>query len=475
MSKTKDSRRANGSGRVYKANGVYYLQYRLDGKRKSVTLKTQDGNKISKLREAEKAAKKYLEPLQTIKEIETREEYLEQKADLRKLKAKTIITLESAIELAIEKNIGKSISQEWTERLRSYWNDFVKFIHSNYELSRLDEVEYFHAEAYIADLCKNGRLIKNKTAALSNKTINHHLSTCKSVFSRLEKDLGYTFNDNPFKDIKPLPKKEIPREIFTEEELRLIFTDPPPLMKAMFTIGICTGLREGDVATLKWSEISNWHEGKSTVQDFLHEEIIRITRKTGAKVIIPIEMELAECLAEQAAKRIPGSPYSDYVIPEAAEIYLQEARNLSKQIIQYLSSLGIVTKVKRPGYCRKQSVKDFHSLRHCFCYYAGIKGVPLPVVQSIVGHISADMTKHYQNHANREARIKGIAMMRGLVSGENSACKNSTQGMMRKRLRELIDTASDSLITQLNLTADKLLEQEKIANSSLPKLLKICN
>ncbi|MDD5598022.1 MAG: hypothetical protein PHV82_08760 [Victivallaceae bacterium] len=103
MSQTKDFRRANGSGRIYKANGVYYLQYRLDGKRKSVTLKSPDGKRISKLREAEKAARKYLEPLHSIKEIETREEYLEQKAELQKLKAKTTITLESAIELALQK------------------------------------------------------------------------------------------------------------------------------------------------------------------------------------------------------------------------------------------------------------------------------------------------------------------------------------------------------------------------------------
>ena len=41
MPRTKGTkRRANGTGRVYKSNGVYYLQYRLpNGSRKSVTLK----------------------------------------------------------------------------------------------------------------------------------------------------------------------------------------------------------------------------------------------------------------------------------------------------------------------------------------------------------------------------------------------------------------------------------------------------
>ena len=49
----------------------------------------------------------------------------------------------------------------------------------------------------------------------------------------------------------------------------------------------------------------------------------------------------------------------------------------NNRIPGYLHSLGIQTQRSIPGRTRKQSVKDFQSLRHCFCYYAGLRGVPL--------------------------------------------------------------------------------------------------
>ena len=66
----------------------------------------------------------------------------------------------------------------------------------------------------------------------------------------------------------------------------MIFANPPPLMKALFTIGLCTGLREGDVATLKWSEIGGYNGRGTAVSDFLYREINRVTRKTHTRWFI---------------------------------------------------------------------------------------------------------------------------------------------------------------------------------------------
>jgi Phage integrase family. len=227
------------------------------------------------------------------------------------------------------------------------------------------------------------------------------------VFTFLSTDLGYTIEENPFFHIKPLKLEPIDREIFTDEELSLIFKNPSPLMRALFTIGICTGLRLGDVATLRWSDI----EMDRTLGEpvFLEKEINRVTRKTKVLVHIPIGYELAEFLSKQWHE----SGQTEYVLPEAAEMYLSGSHLLNNRILSYIKSLGIEKYRIIPGRKRKQSVKDFHSLRHCFCYYAGIRGVPLPIVQSIVGHLTQAMTKHYQSHADRAARLQGIALMRG--------------------------------------------------------------
>ena len=46
-------------------------------------------------------------------------------------------------------------------------------------------------------------------------------------------------------------------------------------MRAVFTVGICTGLRLGDVATLRWSDIENDIEAKGGMPVFFGKEIHR--------------------------------------------------------------------------------------------------------------------------------------------------------------------------------------------------------
>jgi hypothetical protein len=138
----------------------------------------------------------------------------------------------------------------------------------------------------------------------------------------------------------------------------------------------------------------------------------------------------------------------------------------------YLHSLGIKTQREVPDRKRKQSVKDFHSLRHCFCYYAGMRNVPLPVVQSIVGHLTQSMTRHYQSHADKQARMEGVALMHGLTSGEvESKAEKSFDSLVRKGLIEYIQGASEMAVAKLNLIVVKLkkeeYQQQEIAASTI--------
>ena len=81
---------------------------------------------------------------------------------------------------------------------------------------------------------------------------------------------------------------------------------------------------------------------------------------------------------------------------------------VSYRVKQFLEGLGIQTTRKPEGRTRAISVKDLHSCRHTFCYYAGMAGIPLAVVQSIVGHMSPEMTKHYSAHASIEDKRRGM-------------------------------------------------------------------
>ena len=480
MQKMRQKRRAKGSGRVYKENGVFLLQYTTkDHKRKAMVLRDTAGQKITEERKAQIAAREFLERERQLKDIETRQEYLEEKAKLKKLKARIMISLDDAFELSMRKPHTRQASAQVLRVSRRYWSDFVSFLKTNYQLMTLDEVERAHAEAYIAYIRQNGRwdrtirYNKNRCpqrkrfkdyefgGTLSNTTLNRYQSVCKAVFTFLMPDLGYSVEENPFYYIKPLKLEPVEREIFTEEELQLIFQNPPPLMRGLFTIGLCCGLRLGDVATLRWNEIEDYAPNL-TNPDFYMKEINRATRKTKTMVHIPVMEELANYLSEQY--QISGP--EEYILPEAAAVYLSSQNRLNYQIHKYLHSLGIQTSRTIPGHKRKQSVKDFHSLRHCFCYYAGLRGVPLPVVQSIVGHLTSSMTRHYQAHADRKARMQGLSLMRGLTMKNQAA--NHSDELLRQNLMEYIQTASNLEILRLSVLIAK---QEDSKMAAEPKLL----
>lgn len=181
--------------------------------------------------------------------------------------------MEDAFDLHLQKPHTRIASEKILKVSRRYWTDFVAYLQDNYGLKTLDSVERNHCESYIAYIRQNGRwdrkirYIKANCPGrrafrdyefggrLSNTTLNRYHSVCKAVFSYLSTDLGYTIEENPFFHIKPLKLEPIDREIFTEDELARLFENPPPLMRGLFTIGICTGLRLGDVATLRWDEI----------------------------------------------------------------------------------------------------------------------------------------------------------------------------------------------------------------------------
>ena len=87
---------------------------------------------------------------------------------------------------------------------------------------------------------------------------------------------------------------------------------------------------------------------------------------------------------------------------------------------------------------RGARVKDLHSCRHTFCYYAGLYGIPLSIVQSIVGHMTPEMTKHYSAHASMEAKrekmkqLPEFMMLTGVVA-------TSAEEMEREELAAIVN------------------------------------
>ena len=75
---------------------------------------------------------------------------------------------------------------------------------------------------------------------------------------------------------------------------------------------------------------------------------------------------------------------------------------------------------------------------HVTCYYAGLAGIPLAVVQSIVGHMSPEMTKHYSAHASIEDKRRGMERLSFFT--QDALPEAKTDEPERIELRQRIET-----------------------------------
>ena len=350
------------------------------------------------------------------------------------------ITLDDAFDLSLKKPRKRVPAEKQISKKRGMWQDFLDFMRGEHpEITTLSDVRKTHAEEYIARIRESGKYNKaiqysrtgkkrgagqtisystSEDARLCPRSINRYQTACAEVFTLLKDDVG--LQENPFSSILKLDMKNETREAFTPEELKLIYDNLDDFTRPLFTLAVWTGLREGDICTLKWSDV-----------DLVQRLITRETRKTGTEVQIPISNQLYNLLT--ATPRTE----SEYVFPKHAEMYLVNQDGVSYRIKKFLDGLGIQTTRIPNGRTRAISVKDLHSCRHTFCYYAGLAGIPITVVQAIVGHMSPEMTKHYMAHASIEDKRRG---MERLSFFTQDALPATVEEPERAELRSLLDT-----------------------------------
>jgi hypothetical protein len=102
-----------------------------------------------------------------------------------------------------------------------------------------------------------------------------------------------------------------------------------------------------------------------------------------------------------------------YVLPQIGAWAALGAKGMGRihhRIGKIFHNAGIVTSVKVEGRKWKAPEASFHSLRHTFVSMSANAGVPLHIVQAIVGHESTAMTRHYyhENVAALQQAVEAI-------------------------------------------------------------------
>lgn len=387
------------SGYLIKRNGTYYAVWTIRGKKfmKSTGETTE--------RAARQELKKIMEPFR-----------LEDSVGILKQVASRIDESQAAIEkINAEKNPVPPLSAVWAKYLSAtnrpdsgpmtlsqyegHFEQFAKWLGKTHSsVASLRDVTEQIASEYAAYLMGRG---------LSANRFNKHVRFLELMFRVLKKPAR--LDGNPWENIQR--KRQVPhsRRELTMDELRRVCQSATGEFRILFAVGIYSGLRLGDCATLQWSEVDM---GRNTIR--------RIPNKTARRnpkpVLIPIHPVLRALLEET-----PAASRRAFVLPAIAELYRANAPELCKQLQEHFRTNGIETQGVAKEKRRRTIDVGFHSLRHTFVSLCREADAPLAVVEAIVGHSNPAMTRHY-THVSEQAAgkaIAGLPMITG--TGEQAA------------------------------------------------------
>ncbi len=245
-----------------------------------------------------------------------------------------------------------------------------------------------------------GYLLKKVSAS----TFNRHMNLLALVWRVLKKKARLT--ENPWKSIERRRFKVRSRRELTVDELGRLIGAAQGEMKLLLAIGIYSGLRLGDAASLDWGSVD-------IAKGIISLVPMKTARRSQKRVTIPIHSTLHAMLTG-----IPMEQRVGPVLPNLKARWESFNGALARDVESLFLSVDIKTNANALTASEKaameQAKKDgkelpplkratgrasadcgFHSLRHTFVSLCAAGGVPQSVVQSLVGHGSPAMTQHY--------------------------------------------------------------------------------
>ena len=393
----------------------------------------------------------------------------------------------------------RDIAKSTLDSKRTVWMAFARWMEKYHvEIGHLAEVTEEAVAEYLMQFKCNH----------SATTYNNHVCVLREVFRTLAEKAGVV--NDPWANVCLRADDSVSRRELSLDEVERLYSAASKEgkeWKLLLATGIYTGLRLGDCCRLKWEcvnlerqliqvipEKTKRHaHGKPVtipIHPSLMEELVkakeaafsrrdaeaqrevldRINRidringsVDGSSILQPkLETTTSEnsvnfvndvskpptpqnqplCLCASARDNFP----SGFVNPAIADLYLNRKWQLDAGLRRIFKAANITMSIRMDGRCRKTVIASFHSLRHTFVSLSANAGVPLPVVQSIVGHCSTTMTRHYY-HESLDALRSAVAAIPVIGTSADGKGKRGEEGWDRINRIDRISGSGDGSST----------------------------
>jgi integrase len=221
------------------------------------------------------------------------------------------------------------------------------------------------------------------TANMARKSINNQLTVLRKILATAVEWRVIT----SVPQIKWLKTAAPEFDFLTFEEASRLISAAAPDWRAAITIAIRTGLRQGELRALRWTDV-DLNGGRIVVRRAVWRDIIS-TPKNGRVREIPLSRQAVAALREH---------------PRRGEVVFSapDGSMLSKGAMRWpLWNACKGARLRRIGW---------HVARHTFASHLVMRGAPLKAVQELMGHSTIEMTMRYA-HLSPDARRDAVQLL----------------------------------------------------------------
>lgn len=277
---------------------------------------------------------------------------------------------------------------------------------------RLDQIGPKQIEKYKADKLKKGRVVrqsnnqkpkrqsrkrKNKgrkqSKGLSRKTLNNHLAVLRKL---LDVAVEWEILAH-LPRIKWLKVEEPEFDFLTFREADRLIESADPEFKAMIHVALKSGLRLGELRGLTWDSVD----------------------LVGGKLVVRRAVVRGKMVSPKSGKK------REVPLCDATIRVLKAHRHLkSKQVFCQADGKALTKNMcKWPLWraCRRAGLRQisWHVTRHSYASHLAMLGVPLKVIQELLGHARIDTSLRY-SHLSPDVKRDAVQLL-GRTNGNMTA------------------------------------------------------
>lgn len=252
----------------------------------------------------------------------------------------------------------------WVRRKESIYRHWLEPFFGHRKLKHINR---HLIEKYLLWRSEQGNK-SSRGGAVKPHTLRVELAVLKNCLQKAV-EWGY-IKDNPCRNVK-VPVKGTPFEhwhILTPEEARRLIESLVPPVNYIVEFALLTGWRVSEILNLRWDQVDL---GRGIA-------VLPADKNKASKTQVRVLSSEAIKLLEKARARYGMSQYV-FPSPQTGLPY----KNVKNSFKSGLKRAGLPTTIR------------FHDLRHTYITWAVQRGVPLPVLQELVGHSTLQMILRY--------------------------------------------------------------------------------